>query len=449
MKLKTFQRGVHPSYNKEYTNSKSIETGPIPKDVVIPLQQHIGQPCKPLVAKKDIVEEGQVIGEADAFISAPVHATVSGKVKDVDIYPHPSGGNALSVVITCDGERRDWEEGVTDLSLDLDALSVEDIRDKVRAAGIVGLGGAAFPTSVKLSPPKEGVVDTVLLNGCECEPYLSADHRLMVEFPERVLYGMKAIMKSLGASRAIIGVEDNKQDAIDALLEAAPGIIDDLEVVPLETKYPQGAEKMLIHAVLGRVVPVGKLPFDVGVVVNNTHTAFSIYEALKFGKPLMERIVTISGNGVKEPKNMLLKIGTKFEDALNLCGGIVAEEGEEVEVINGGPMMGIAQTSIDVPVVKGLSGITILTGKEIKPADFGPCIRCASCVDVCPMALMPYKIADMGRLNMELPLFDKWGGMACIECGCCSFVCPSKRPLLQWIRVGKFELRREAHRSAS
>ncbi len=443
MKLKTFERGVHPSYNKELTADKAVARAGLPGRVIIPLSQHIGAPCEPVVKKGDEVSEGQKIGEATSFVSAPVHSSISGKVKDIVMHPHPSGARALAVVIEGDGETRDWESDGG--GFDLDALGPEEIRGLIRDAGIVGLGGATFPTSVKLSPPKGSRIDSVILNGCECEPFLTADHRIMVEESEKVVLGLKAIMKTVGAGSGYIGIEDNKPDAIEAIKAAVSSLAPDIRIVLLETKYPQGAEKMLIDAVLGRKVPVGKLPLDVGVVVNNIGTAAAIYEAIRYRKPVIERVVTVSGNGVKEPKNLLVRIGTTFDEVISQCGGLV--DGMEKEVLSGGPMMGVAQKTLEVPVVKGTSGITVLAGSEIKPATHKPCIRCASCVDACPMGLMPYKIADMGRLGMTDD-FKSWSGLACIECGCCSFVCPAKRPLVQWIRVGKVRLR-EAERSSS
>lgn len=434
MALKTFKHGIHPSYNKELTSGKNTEVSPLPIKVVIPLQQHIGAPCKPLVKKGDIVAEGQKIGEATAFVTAPVHSSISGKVKDIEKFPYPGGGKILSVIIEGDGKIKEWGNG--NIGLELESLDTEALRNLIKEAGIVGMGGAAFPTHVKLSPPKEKKIDAFILNGCECEPYLTSDHRLMVEQPDKVIWGMKALMKAAGAPKGFIGIEENKPDAIEALEKAAKG--SDIKVVALETKYPQGAEKMLIKAVVDRKVPVGKLPMDVGVVVNNVGTAVAAYDAVKYKKPLIERVVTVSGNGVKEPKNLLVRIGTSFEDVLNQCGGVTTD-GERA-VLNGGPMMGISQTTLEAPVVKGTSGITVLAGREIKPSAYQPCIRCASCVEVCPVNLMPYKIGDMGRLY-RLDEFKSWGGLVCIECGCCSYTCPSKRPLLQWIRVGKAKLR--------
>src|SRR3989338_552052 len=353
MGLRTFERGIHPSYNKELTQGKKIEKAAIPKKAVIPLQQHIGAPCKPLVKKGDMVTEGQKIGEATTFVTAPIHASISGKVKDIEKLPYPGGGKILSVIIEGDGTDREWDNH-GDIGLELGSCTAEALKNMIREAGIVGIGGAAFPTHVKISPPKEKRIDAFILNGCECEPYLTSDHRLMVEKPEKVLWGMKAIMKAIGVENGFIGIEENKPDAIEALERVAKDT--GIKVVALETKYPQGAEKMLIKAILDRKVPVGKLPMDVGVVVNNVGTALAVYEAIKYDKPLIDRVVTVSGNGVKEPKNLLVRIGTSFEDVLKQCGGITSDG--EREVLNGGPMMGIAQTTLEVPVIKGTSGIT-------------------------------------------------------------------------------------------
>jgi len=443
MGLKTFKHGIHPEYYKEATASKRIEKGTLPGRVIIPLQQHTGVPCQPLVKKGDVVIEGQKIGEARAFVSSPIHSPINGKVKEIEKHPHPLGGKVMSIIIEGDGTAREWGDEpsggkVHGIGLHLEPLTLEVLREIIREAGIVGLGGAAFPTYVKLSPPKEKRIDTVIINGCECEPYLTSDHRLMCEAPEKVVWGMKAIMKTVGAHQGFIGIEENKPDAIDALQRAVEDITRDVKVAVLEAKYPQGAEKMLIKAILGRNVPAGKLPLDVGVVVNNAGTAVAIYDAIRYKKPIIERVITVSGNGVGEPKNLLVRIGTTFEDVLSQCGGLT-RDGER-EVMMGGPMMGIAQTTLDVPVVKATSGIIVLTNGKLYPATYEPCIRCARCVEACPILLMPFRIADLARFY-RVEDFKIWGGLACIECGCCSYVCPSKRPLVQWIRVGKVKVR--------
>lgn len=439
MRHKTFDRGIHPSYYKELTASKRVENAELPRTVTVPMQQHAGAPCQPIVKKGETVLEGQKIGDVQAFVSAPIHSSISGKVKDIDLAQHPNGSRVLSVIIEGDGEAREWGGGTVDIS----ELTPEMMRDAIRDSGIVGMGGAAFPTSVKLAPPKGKTIDTVLLNGCECEPFLTADHRIMIEEPDKVVWGLKALMKAIGAPNGLIGIEENKPDAVEAMRKAASGD-PSIKIIVTETKYPQGAEKMLIKAALGRKIPPGKLPLDVGVVVNNVGTAAAIFEAINYKKPLIERVVTVSGNGVKEPRNLRVRIGTSFEEVINQCGGLAGDG--EMEVLNGGPMMGVAQTTLAVPVLKGTSGITVITAESIKPLKYDPCIRCSSCVEVCPMGLMPYRLGDYGR-TARVAEFKEWGALSCIECGCCSYVCPSKRPLLQWIRVGKLRLRVEAEKA--
>ncbi len=441
MKFKTFAKGIHPEYHKELTSSKRIESAALPSSVIIPLQQHAGAPCAPTVKKGDIVMEGDKIGDVEAFISAPIHASISGKVKDIDLYHHPVGAKVLSVVLQGDGDVKDWSAGAEAVSIE--SVTPEALRKTVRDAGIVGMGGAGFPSSVKLSPPKGCKIDALILNGCECEPYLTADHRIMLEEADKVIWGLKVLMQGVGAKKGFIGIEANKPDAIEALTRAIGST--GIEVVAMKTKYPQGAEKMLIKAALGRKVPVGKLPLDVGVVVYNVGTAVAVYEAINYKKPLIERVVTISGEGVAEPRNLKVRIGTSFTEVLEQCGGLKMDK-REVVVLNGGPMMGISQGTLDVPVLKGTSGITVLSADRAKPIKYEACIRCASCVEVCPMGLMPYRLGDYG-LAERLSEFNEWGSLSCIECGCCSYVCPSKRPLLQWIRLGKYRMRQEAKAS--
>lgn len=432
---KTFERGIHPSYYKEFTAAKKIVDAALPKTVSIPLQQHAGAICEPLVKKGDAVEEGQKIGDAKAFICAPVHASISGRVRDIEPIQHPSGGKALSIIIEGDGSVKKWGAG---RETEVESLTPVSIRESVREAGIVGMGGAAFPTYVKLAAPGGKTTETVLLNGCECEPYLTADQRLMLEEPEKVIDGLFILMKAAGARNGIIGIEENKPESIEAVKKALGGR-PAVKITVLKTKYPQGAEKMLIKAALGRKVPPGKLPLDLGVLVNNVGTAFAVYEAVNYGKPLIERVITVSGNGVREPANMRVRIGTGFDEVLNQCGGITG--GGWIEVLSGGPMMGVSQSDLNAPVVKGTSGITVIAAERLKTS-YEACIKCARCVEACPMGLMPFRLGDYGRVRMTAEFRD-WGGASCIECGCCSYVCPSKRPLLQWIRVGKAVARKE------
>ncbi len=432
MKVKTFPKGVHPKDRKEATRGKPIEDMRPPDLVILPLQQSAGVGSEPVVKKRDHVLAGQKIADSTAFISAPLHSPVSGTVKSIEPRPHHTGLKLMSIVIEPDKDQ-EWVE-IADPPPD---PTEQEIREMVRDAGIVGLGGAAFPTKVKISPPPEMNIDTVVINGCECEPYLTVDNRLMLEAPDRIIDGLKLLMKAVGAARGLIGVEDNKADAIAALSEPAGAA--GFEVVRLETKYPQGAEKQLIHAALGREVPSGALPGHVGVLVQNVGTAVAISEAVREGKPLIARVVTVSGSGIVEPKNLRAVIGTPVKDLVEQCGGLA--EGA-AKVIIGGPMMGVAISSLDVPVVKATSGVIVLTLDEIGNADSEPCIKCARCVEACPMGLMPNRLSVMAEVGLLDELTDEHL-FDCVECGSCSFICPANRPLVQQIRLGKYEIKKD------
>lgn len=426
----TFHGGIHPPHAKEFTQDKPIEPY-MPKDrVIIPLVQHIGVPCKPVVKVNQEVKVGQIIGEPGGYVSAPVHSSVSGKVVGIEEYPSPAGKKVLSVIIQSDGNFES-QEGVF-IKRDIDQLSPEEIKAIIKDAGIVGMGGAAFPTIVKISPPPDKKVDVIILNGAECEPYLTADSRLMEEYPDDIVYGLRAIMKAMGVKKGIIGIEDNKPRAIISMRNAAKGF-DGIEVAVLKTKYPQGSEKHIIKAITGRVVPSGKLPADVGVVVNNVATAKAIADAIKEGKPLIERVVTVTGEGVENPKNLLVKIGTPFSELIDFCGGFKGTPGK---VISGGPMMGIAQYTLDVPVIKGTSGILVQPAEKVKVTKPSPCIRCGRCVDACPMNLLPLFISAYS-IKGDFDRCKEYNVMDCIECGSCSYICPSKRPLVESIRLAK------------
>ncbi|HOM43185.1 MAG TPA: electron transport complex subunit RsxC, partial [Bacillota bacterium] len=401
--------------------------------VVIPMQQHIGAPCEPIVQAGDEVKVGQKIGEAKGFVSVPVHSSVSGKVAAVEPRLY-SGGMAVPCIVI----ENDMQNTISDQVVpkgDISVLSAEDIKNIIKEAGIVGMGGATFPTHVKLAPPPDKNVDTVILNGAECEPYLTSDHRLMLEHPENVVFGLQALMKALGVKKGYIGIETNKPDAIEKVFEAARGI-EDIEVVALKTKYPQGAEKQLIYACTGREVPSGGLPADAGVVVNNVGTAAAVATAIKTGMPLIERIVTVTGEGVNNPKNLLVKIGTSFRDIIEQCGGLKGKVGK---IIAGGPMMGITQFSLDIPAIKGTSGILVLSEEEARLPEPSNCIKCGKCVETCPINLMPVNIS-MYSLANRYDEAEALNAMDCIECGSCSFVCPAKRPLVDSIRVAKREI---------
>jgi electron transport complex protein RnfC len=429
----TFKGGTHPPHSKKATESLAIEKANEPKVVVIPMQQHIGAPCEPIVQVGDEVKIGQKIGEAKGFVSVPVHSSVSGKVIAVEPRLYSGGTAVPCIVIESDMLNTISDEVVP--KGDLAALSPEDIKNIIKEAGIVGMGGATFPTHVKLSPPPDKNVDTVILNGAECEPYLTSDHRLMLEHPEDVVFGLQAFMKTLGVKKGYIGIETNKPDALEKVFEAAKGI-EDIEVVALKTKYPQGAEKQLIHACTNREVPSGGLPADAGVVVNNVGTAAAVAKAIKTGMPLIERIVTVTGAGVNNPKNLLVKIGTSFRDIIEQCGGFKGNVGK---VIAGGPMMGITQFSVDIPAIKGTSGILVLSEEEARLPEPSNCIKCGKCVEACPINLMPVNISAYSLAGMYEQA-ETLNAMDCIECGSCSFVCPAKRPLVDSIRVSKREI---------
>ena len=442
MKLPTFKKGIHPSEHKEYSQDREIEEVPLPDEVFIPLQQHLGYPCVSIVEKGDEVKTGQMIGKAGGFVSSAVHSSVTGKVKAIDYFHHPLGTKAQMIHLQRTDEDT-WE--LLPKATDWQNSSVDELRNIIQQAGIVGLGGAAFPTHVKLAPPEHKKIDVFILNGCECEPYLTSDYRAMVEMTDKVITGMAIIMKVLGTDKGYIGIENNKPDAIEVLRDRIRDLDIGFQVVALQTKYPQGAEKMLIDAILHRQVPAGGLPMDVGVVVHNVGTAVAITDAVIEGKPLLSRIVTVTGDGIENPKNVLARIGTPIKHLIDFCGSL---KEETAQVFMGGPMMGIAQYDLSVPVVKATSGIVCTTDSSIKEARAFPCIRCGSCVSACPMLLLPTRLA---RLS-EMEYFEEaeaLGILNCVECGCCAFICPSHIPLVQWIRIGKLKVNEMKRKAAS
>lgn len=424
-----FAGGVHPPHAKASSEALPIETAPAPETVVIPLSQHIGAPCKPIVKVNDKVKVGQCIAEAGGFVSAPIHASVSGKVKKIEPRPHPSGGLVDAIVIENDGEDSPADFKVPDEYFRLEA---KDVIQLIADAGIVGLGGACFPTHVKLSLPKGTNCKYLILNGAECEPYLTADHRIMLESPDEIFYAIKALGHILSPDHTYIGVEDNKMDAIELLTTKARSATK-VSVSPLKVKYPQGAELQLIKACVDREVPRGKLPIHAECLVQNVGTMVAITHALREGRPLYERVVTVTGNAVAQPKNLLVRVGTPFEKVIEACGGFCLDPGK---VIAGGPMMGIAQKSLEVPVVKGTSGILCLSRDRVDVGAYSPCIRCARCVDGCPQGIVPTTAAMYAEAQMAEEA-ENFAVLDCKECGCCSFICPSKRPLVQWMKLGK------------
>ncbi len=434
--MKTFKLGgVHPSENKISAASPIRQAG-LPKQAILSMYQHIGAPANPVVAKGDVVKVGTLVAEAGGFVSAPVYSSVSGKVSKIDAIVDASGYRRPAIFIDVEGD--EWEESI-DRSPELvtlkdrPELTAEEIVAKVKAAGIVGMGGATFPCHVKLTPPPGTKAECVIINAVECEPYLTADHRLMLEKPEEILVGVDLIMKAVGVKKGYIGIENNKPDAIALLTEKAAAY-PHIEIVPLQVKYPQGGEKQLIAAVTGREVPAPPaLPISVGAVVQNVGTTFAIYEAVMKNKPLFERVITVTGKSLKQPSSLLARVGTPMGQLIDECGGLPEDTGK---VIGGGPMMGKTLMNLDVPVCKGSSGLLILNEKESRRAEIQPCIRCAKCVSACPMGLEPYLLATASSLrNWELAEANDI--TSCIECGSCQFTCPSARPMLDNIRMGK------------
>lgn len=425
----TFKGGVHPKDGKELTASKLIRELEAPEILVFPLSQHIGAPCEPLVKKGDKVLKGSKIADSPAFVSAPIHSSVSGEVIAVEKRPVPNGNEVMSIVIKNDfAEETDPNIKPTDYT----SVAPDDIPSYIRDAGIVGMGGAAFPTHVKLSPPKDKKITTVIVNGAECEPYLTSDHRVMLETPEEVILGLKIILYRFGISNGHIAIEDNKPDAIKLMSELCAkekGMVVDT----LKKKYPQGSEKHLIYAVTKKKVPLGGLPADVGVVVVNIDTCTAIARKFMYGTPLMRRIVTVTGDAVNDPCNYRVKIGTPVEYILEKHGEFIEEP---KKIIMGGPMMGIAQFRLDVPIIKGSSAILCFTEKSAVLPEEGPCLRCGKCVSHCPMHLMPLYISSAAR-NKDYDTCEKYHITACIECGSCNYICPAKRHLVQNIRIGK------------
>ncbi|MDA3929710.1 MAG: electron transport complex subunit RsxC [Prolixibacteraceae bacterium] len=430
--LKTFKiGGVHPAENK-LSAHKAVEQLPLPKTATIMVAQHIGAPSKVIVQRGDEVKVGQIIAQSAGFVSTNIHSSVSGKVMKIDTVVDSSGYKKNAIVINVVGD--EWDESIdrsTELVTDTD-LDAKAITDKILAAGIVGLGGATFPTHVKLSPPPGMKAEVLLINGVECEPYLTADHRLMLEKGDELMVGTKILMKALNVNRAAIGIENNKPDAIKHLKELAKKY-EGIEICPLKVQYPQGGEKQLIKAVIGREVPSGALPIAVGAVVNNVGTALATYEAIIKNKPLIERIVTVTGKSVANPSNFMVRIGTPTSQLIEAAGGL---PDDTAKIISGGPMMGKAVSNIEVPVTKGTSGILIIKEEEGHRKPMQNCIRCGRCVSVCPMGLEPFLLMTLSEKN-TWDKSEEERVMDCIECGSCSYTCPANRPLLDHIRYGK------------
>ena len=431
--MKTFRiGGVHPAENK-LSAGKPIVVADLPKQAVFPLSQHIGAPAVPCVAKGDVVKVGTKIADAGGFVSAPIFSSVSGKVNKIDAIVDASGYRKPAIFIDVEGD--EWEETIdrTDTLVKECDLDAKAIVEKIKNAGIVGMGGACFPCHVKLSPPPGSKPECVIVNAVECEPYLTADHQLMLEHPDEILVGVKLVMKAANVTKGYIGIENNKPDAIKLMTEKAAQY-PDIEIVPLKVKYPQGGEKQLIDAVIRRQVPAPPaLPVSVGAIIQNVGTMYAIYQAVQKNKPLFERIVTVTGKSLQNPSNFLARMGTPMSQLIDACGGLPEDTGK---VIGGGPMMGKALMNTEVPICKGSSGVLIMNEKEAKRANPDPCIRCAKCVSACPMGLEPYLLATCSA-KADWDRVEKEDITSCIECGSCQFTCPSHRQMLDMIRLGK------------
>ncbi len=422
----TFHGGIHPYEGKDLSKDKPILDVNPKGDLVYPLSQHIGAPAVPVVAKGDKVLAGQKIAEAGGYVSAPIYATVSGTVKAIEPRRVVVGDNVMSIVIEND-ER--YEEVEYAPVKPLTEMTREEILEKIKEAGIVGMGGAGFPTHVKLSPKEPDKIDYVIANCAECEPYLTSDYRRMLEEPEKLIEGLKVSMALFPNAKGILAVEDNKPDCIQILRELTKDE-PDIQVKPLKTKYPQGAERQLIYAATGRAIDSTKLPADAGCVVNNVDTIVAINRAVREGKPLMHRIVTVTGDAINNPRNFRVRIGTNYHELIEEAGGF---KEEPVKIISGGPMMGFGIFDLDVPTTKTASALLCLTKDDVSAMEPGPCINCGRCVEVCPGRVVPSRLADFAE-HYEEEKFLKWNGMECCECGCCSYICPAKRPLTQSIK---------------
>lgn len=418
----TFKSGIHPDGNKALTENLNIGVMPQPEKLFIPLLQHLGAECLPVVNIGDSVKAGQLIGSSDKPLSSNIYSSVSGNVTDITTLSLANGAKAKHIVI-----QNDFKDEKINLP-PLSAPSSEEIIARIKEAGIVGMGGAAFPTHIKLNPPKDKKIETLIINGAECEPYITCDYRIMLEYTEKLAAGINLIAKALGVKRIIIGIEDNKPLAAETFKKLKT----DITVAVLKSKYPQGAEKQLIYAITGKKVPLGGLPMDIGCVVENVHTAYSVYLAVSEGIPSYERVVTVSGRAADKCGNYLVRTGTLYEDIINYCG----LKSEPAKVISGGPMMGFSVYDMQTAVSKSTSSILFLTKEEINTANAETCINCGRCARACPMFLMPMYI-DSNSLINDFAAAKKYGATACIECGCCAYVCPTKRPLVQSIRLAK------------
>lgn len=432
---KTFKGGVHPPENKKITENCKFENILVPSVCRIPLQQHIGKPAKPIVQVGDIVEEGQLIAEADGFISANIHASIPGKITEIADYPTHASRKGKCIVIEAQGSFNSRKE----IQNNWEDKDPKEILSIIRNSGIVGMGGAAFPTDVKLSPPPDKKIEYLIVNGAECEPFLTTDDNLMKMYSEEILDGISILCKILRIEKAIIGIENNKKESFNIIQESIKKkkLAKTVSVKKLKTKYPQGSEKQLIEVLTARQVPSGKLPMETGCVVQNVGTIFAVYEAVVKDKPLYERYVTVTGSAIKKPGNYKIRVGTKIEDVVEECGGF---KEEPAKMIMGGPMCGLAISSTEIPVVKGTSGLLFLSEKETSVPQYNACIRCGRCVSACPINLLPYEIANASEVS-RFDISDNLNPLDCIQCGACAYICPSKRPVSHFVKLAQNHLR--------
>lgn len=433
-----FFGGVRLLDNKKATQYIPTADLPLPERVIIPLVQHIGEPAIPVVKRGDYVRTGQLIAKAEGFISGNIHSSISGTVKEIEKFPHPKMGAATGILIESDSVNSIAAQDKPISFPEIEKLNVEEILQKIGGAGIVGLGGAAFPTDAKLKIARDKKVNTYIVNGVECEPFITCDYRLVLEKSREIIAGLRLAVKVTGTEKVFIGIKKNKKQVIEVFNEVLQGE-KNIKIVEVDVKYPQGAEKQLIKAILNKEVPSGKLPLDIGVVVNNVATLYAIYEAVYEGKPLYEQFITVSGNGIVKPANLRVRIGTALKNIVEFCG---IKPAEKIKVLVGGPMIGLAQNNLDAPIIKGSACVLAFIDKEVRVFQDNPCIKCGRCVDVCPSKILPAKIAQLVRHD-KISELDKFYINDCIECGLCAYVCPAAIPIVEYIKLGKAKKRKK------
>lgn len=436
--INKFFGGIKLLDNKKATENIPTADLPLPGKVIIPLIQHIGEPALPVVKKGDYVKTGQLIAKSNGFISSNIHSSISGTVKEIEKFPHPKIGAATAVLIESDSMNSEFEQSNPLSSSEIEKLNIEEILQRIENAGIVGLGGAAFPTHAKLKIARDKKIGVYIVNAAECEPFITCDYRLMIEKSREIISGLKLAVKVTGAKKVFIGIKKTKRQIIKIFSEALQGK-ENIKIAEVDLKYPKGAEKQLIKTILNKEVPSGKLPLDIGVAVNNVATLYAVYEAVYKGKALYEQFITVSGNGIVKPANLKVRVGTPLKNIIEFCG---MKPARKTKIIVGGPMMGLAQNNLDAPVIKGSSCVLVFKDKEVKIFQDNPCIKCGRCVGVCPAKILPSKIAQLVKRD-KISDVDKFHINDCIECGCCAYVCPASIPIVEYIKLGKVKKRRK------